>query len=118
MTFSEAINTIDRLKPNSYSEKDKVRWLIKLEELIEKTVLGSREYSVYDYENIPLDTELIADSAYDEMYVAWLESKIDYYNNEYQRYNNSITHFNDLFDAYTTWYNRNSDHKQTQFKYF
>lgn len=66
----------------------------------------------------PLDTELIVTAPYDELYITWLESKIDYSNGEYVKYNNSITRFNDTYMNFNNDYNRRHMPKGTDIKYF
>ena len=52
------------------------------------------------------DTELLVPAPYDEVYVFWLESRIDYSNSEIARYNNSISNYNAAYNAYANYYNR------------
>ena len=52
------------------------------------------------------------------MYISWLEAKIDYFNGEYAKYNNSITRYNDTYAAYANDYNRNHMPKGASIKYF
>lgn len=180
MTIIEAINIIDVLKPNTYSQSDKIGWLSTLDGLIKKKIIDTHEgatkeeaineyiqSSITEYEKAvneyakineisneearellpfreikykeakeyvennrndvsfngytdetPLDTQLLAPAPFDEMYINWLESKIDYANAEYARYNNSITRFNDFFEDYKRFYNRNNMPKGTKVKYF
>lgn len=169
MTIIEAINKIDSLKPNAYTQTDKIRWLSLLDGRVKEEVIDTHEcddmhdaidryinnhklayeaeveeyakenevsieeartkveyreikykeakehikatrndifFKCYD-EETPLDTELLAHHPYDEMYPMWLEAQIDYANNEYGRYNNSISMFNSIYSAFERWYNRN-----------
>lgn len=123
MTLIEAINIIDALKPNAYTQDDKVAWLSTLDGMIYAQVVNTHEntegivFEGYD-ENTDRDTELIANAPYDEMYTTWLESKIDYTNGEYARYNNSITRFNDMYRQYQNNYNRTHMPLGSKIKYF
>ena len=111
MTIIEAIGTIDALKPNTFSQEEKIKWLSNLDMSIKKEIMDTRkggieiEFNGYD-ENTPLDTELLAEAPYDEMYVYHLESQIDYYNAEYGKYNNSLVAYNDAYSAFQKYYNR------------
>ncbi len=111
MTIIEAINQIDEMKPNSYTQDDKVRWLSTLDWSIKKEIIDTHEgheaikYNGYD-ENSSIDTILLADAPYDEIYVRWLEAQIDYANGEYGKYNNSITAYNTAMQSYMNYYNR------------
>ena len=123
MTLIEAINRIDSLKPNTYSPLEKVEWLSMLDGVIKKNIIDTHEggeeveYSGYT-DDTPLNTELIVKSPYDEIYIIWLESKIDYSNSEYVKYNNSITRYNDIFNDFRNNYNREHMPKGSAIKYF
>lgn len=111
MTLIEAINKIDALKPNGYSQSDKIAWLSQLDGLIKKQIIDTHEggeFVVFEAygENTPLDTPLIAEAPYDSVYLSWLEACIDYANGEYARYNNTATKYNGDFSAFERYYNR------------
>ena len=180
MTIIEAINQIDAMKPNSYSQSDKIKWLSNLDWSIKKEIIDTHEDDVVLYksrmskeekaretflldkldekaediiayideiidehtgtenefllnmktflgtklgktgreivtelytfngydENSSLDTILLVDAPYDEIYIRWLESQIDYANGEYGKYNNSITAYNTAWKGYMNYYNR------------
>lgn len=111
MTIIEAINRIDALKPNTYAEREKVFWLSLIDETIKREIIDTHEgaeavtFTGYD-EDTDMNTVLLAPSPYDELYLYWLESKIDYYNGETGKFNNSITMFNHMYEAYERFYNR------------
>lgn len=121
MTIIEAINNVDALKPNTYSQSEKVKWLSALDSLTYNEIIATHEggsaFEGYT-DDTPMDTPLIAQEPYDEMYIHWLESKIDYYNAEYTRYNNSITQFTDMYSEFSRYYNRTHKPKTTKIRYF
>ena len=43
MTIIEAINRADRLKPNTYSQQDKVNWLSTLDGIVKKEIIDTHE---------------------------------------------------------------------------
>ena len=123
MTITEAIRMIDAMKPNSYSDADKVAWLSKLDGAIKQEIIDTHEDGeniVFDgyNEDTPMDTELLVKAPYDEIYLYWLESRIDYYNGEYGRYNNTVTTYNAAYSAYERFYNRAHMPKGNKFKFF
>lgn len=125
MTLGEAIDKLDTLKPNSYTPSEKIRWLSALDGIILRDVILTHEgYEPFegmdtDYnDDTPLETELLVPSPYEDIYLHWLESKVDFYNAEYVRYNNSITRYNDCFTNFSNNYNRNHMPLGTKFKYF
>lgn len=111
MKIIEAINRVDTMKPNVYTQDEKIEWLSTLDGMIKRDVIDTHhgwekvEFNGYDPET-PTTKELLVKAPYDDIYVLWLESKIDYSNGEYVKYNNSITRFNDTYSAFTNWYNR------------
>lgn len=123
MTITEAIRKVDAMKPNSYTESEKVAWLSKLDGAIKKEIIDTHEDGeniVFDgyNENTPTDTELLVKAPYDDIYLYWLESRIDYYNGEYGRYNNSVTTYNAAYATYERFYNRAHMPKGNKFKFF
>lgn len=118
MTIKECIDTVDNVKPNQYSDVDKVKWLSFLEGIIIRDVL--RNYEGYDekhevftgYSEDEMTSELIVGFPYEQLYVSFLKMKIDEENGETARYNNSATMFNSYFDEFKKQYNK--DHMPLQ----
>lgn len=123
MTIIEAVNRIDLIKPNNYTQIDKIKWLSDLDGRIKAEIIDTHEggedvvFNGYT-EFTPLDTSLLATGQYDDLYVKWLESQIDYTNAEYQHYNNSVTAFNNLYSAFERYYNRQHMPKTQKLKFF
>jgi hypothetical protein len=123
MTIIEAINKIDVLKPNNYTQLDKIGWLSELDGIIKSEIIDTHEggeeivFNGYD-PNIPIKTELLVPAPYDDIYIKWLESKIDYTNAEYGKYNNSVTAYNTAYSAFERYYNRHHMPIQTKLKLF
>ncbi len=123
MTIIEAINRIDSLKHNTYSQSDKVEWLSTLDGMVKLHIIDNHEgadeviFNGYDSDT-NLDTELLVPAPFDSMYLRWLEAQIDYHNGEYGRYNNAILVFNTDFDGYRNYYNRNHMPTSVKMKYF
>lgn len=118
MTILEVINRVDTTKPNSYTQAEKVDWLSTLDGIIKKEIIDTHEggeaivFEGYTPDT-SLDTELLVPAPYDEIYIRWLESRIDYANGEYGKYNNSATAYNTTFEAYARYYNKHNVPKHT-----
>ena len=112
MTIREALNGIEGLKPNTYDESMKVAWLSALDMRIHQEIVlthahESDEESFSGYtEQTDKDTELLVKAPYDELYLYYLESKIDYSNGEMGKYNNSAAMFNATYTGYVNYINR------------
>lgn len=112
MTIKEALERIDGLKPNTYDSAEKIRWLTELDARVHRELLmthahGEDEeiFEGYTGETEP-ETELLAIAPYDGMYLYYLESKIDYYNGEQGKFNNSAAMFNTAYADYANFVNR------------
>lgn len=111
MTIEQAIKRIDVIKPNSYSDSEKIAWLSRLDANIKKEIVdthkGSELVSFKGYDSgTDKSTELIAPAPHDEMYLNYLAAQIDFANAEYGHYNNSISLFNAAYSAFVKYYNR------------
>ena len=53
-----------------------------------------------------MEQPLLVAFPHDDLYVKWLCAQIDYQNAEFDRYNNSLVHFNAGLQAFADWYNR------------
>ena len=112
MTIIEVIDRLDSLKHNTYSQKDKVLWLSKLDWMVKKQIIdthdGAEATSFHGYtDETDVNTKLLVPAPYDEVYLRWMEAQIDYLNGEYDKYNNAIIMFNADFEAYAAYYNQN-----------
>ena len=123
MKIIEAINQIDNLKHNTYSQADKVAWLSKVDGMVKHLIIDKHEgakdvtFNGYD-ENTDTETELLVPAPFDDLYLRWLEAQIDYTNGEYSKYNNSILMFNTSYEGYSNYYTRNHMPLGEHMKYF
>ena len=110
MKVIDVIEKVDDLKPNSYSFETKVSWLSQLEEKIYEELVKTHDnplnigYSELNEDNTEM--ELIAPDRFEEMYIVWIFTKIDFYNGEMSRYNNSALLFNTLYQEFANYWNR------------
>lgn len=123
MTIMDSLYRINEVKPNGYSQSEKIRWLSTLDGIIKSEIIDTHEggegiaFNGYD-ENTEITTKLIVPAPYDDIYLRWLEAQIDYTNGEYGKYNNSITAYNDAYNLFARYYNRTHMPKSKgKFKY-
>lgn len=113
MTIIEAITHVDTVKPNSYGQTEKIKWLSALDGVIKNEIIDTHEggeaitFTGYS-EDVDLTTKLLVPAPYDEVYIRYLEMQIDYANNEYGKYNNSMVMYNTAYNAFQAYYNRNN----------
>lgn len=113
MTVQEAISQVDALCPNRYTIEDKVRWLNEVDARIDKEILSKYEeayegglpYTYTPYTVSDLSTRLLAPAPYSTMYVYYLQSRINYADNETDRYNNSSAMFNQAYFEFGNYFN-------------
>jgi hypothetical protein len=123
MTIMEALHRIDSIKPNTYSQQEKVKWLSALDGIIYTEIIntheGAADVEFEEYtENTDLNLKLLVPAPYDELYIYWLESKIDYFTGEMRRYNNSITMYNSSYAAFARYYHQTHLPHSKTFKFF
>ena len=123
MTLMGAINHIDAVKPNGYSQTEKTKWLSTLDGIVKAEIIDTHEggesvtFKGYD-DATPLTQELLIPHPYDDVYIKWLESQIDYANGEYNKYNNTIGVYNKALADFERAYNRTHMPIGKKFKYF
>lgn len=120
MKVTEALSQIKHLKPNQYDDRMLVKWLSDLDGQIYNEIVkwhdGAPENPPAEYDPVAdLNTELLAQGPYADVYVKYMAAQIDYYNAEFDRYNNSMIMFNMALSAYADWYNRNNVPEQKNF---
>ena len=99
MTLIKAIEDFDSSRSNNVSYAQKVRWISELDAKINDEYLlprGGTEFTPYSLETGG-DTRLKAPEAFSEIYALYLNMKLDYFNGEITRFNNSAVLFNRLY---------------------
>ena len=122
MKIIEAINRIDSLIHNTYSQSEKVAWLSEVDWDVAKNVIETHEgndstFTGYD-DSTDLQTELLMPAPHSKAYLLWLEAQIHYYNGEYDKYNNAMAMFNTVCEDFKKYYNRTHMPKGKKFKFF
>lgn len=111
MTILEAIARVDAVKLNVCKQSEKIKWLSELDGTVKNEIIDTHEggegvtFSGYT-EDTNLNTVLLVPAPYDEVYIHFLEMRIDYANNEYGKYNNSMMMYNSAYSAFEKHYNR------------
>lgn len=111
MTIRQTIEAVDRLRPNQFSNEDKLRWLSELDGAVYHEILMQHEMQLPAFTGYPPETDmdettLLIEWPYDEIYRWYLEMKMDDANAEMTRYNNSAAKYNAYYQAYQNACNR------------
>lgn len=112
MTIKEAIAITDEFQPNQYTADAKIRWLDALDGQIWQEVILTHEdvpetaFAGYP-SDVDRDTELLVPEPYaTDVYVPFLQARIDRENREIVRWNQSVVLFNSGYATFCAWYNR------------
>ena len=105
MTVREAVELAGEIKPNAFSEEQKVRWLNSCEGMVQTQVmlLAPEEILTYSWPE-DQDTELLVLPPHEKLYVSHLCAMIDFANGEYGKYQNSMRLFNSEFSEFMRWF--------------
>lgn len=126
MTVSEAIGLLDSYRPNLYSESDKVKWLSMLDEIVFLEIFKTHhipdheedefpEYRIpspddpdYDqkYADLMATTLIVPEPYAEDVYINYLESRVDKENAEIAKYNIDVSLFNQGYMAFADFMNR------------
>ena len=106
MKIQEAIDWADEMKPNAFTSKVKLAWLNALEGRVAADVflMAPAEIAVLHYTEADMGTELLAAPPHDDIYILWLQAKIDEANGEYNKYVNSMQIYNEHFGDFVRWF--------------
>ena len=108
MNIRQAIDKADGLKPNQFTEDEKLRWLNDLDAQIHEEIIETHDgwdgSKFAPHES--MEDELIAPFPYEELYVSYLKMKYDEENGDVARYNNSMSTFDAHYQNYAKSYNK------------
>lgn len=105
MTVGEAIARLDGRQYNDVPYAEKKSWLEELERMLAANVYSRYEAPGPVIAPLEPDTVLLAEG-FDELYLKWLEARVDLYNAEPERYNAAIALFNAEYAVFESRYNR------------
>lgn len=136
MKIQEALTQLRKVKPNQYDDGTLVRWLAALDGKIYNDIIVWHEQpkahepeeengeapvpQIYDgfraYDPVDdMETELLVNAPYDDLYIKYLGTQVDYHNAEWARYNNGMMMFNMALSEFADHYNRTHMPKQDNY---
>ena len=102
MTVTDTISQADELRLNTISDEQKAAWVMGLDQQI-----GERIDVASYVQSWPAgDGELLLPAPYDRVYVLYLCSQIDYYNNETALYGNDKAVYDEAMSEAMAWWRR------------
>ena len=122
MTVAGMIDQYNLERPNSVEDSVKMEFLRKCEANIIDTILlyepliGERTEEEWQehLSTFDLDTILICDEPYDDIYISYLDQRIAMNNNDKARYNASVRLFDNIFLSFKQKYNREHFPRQSR----
>lgn len=123
MTIMDALYRVDEVKPNTFSQTEKIHWLNTLDGMIKSNIIdtheGGEDITFEGYaSDVGINTVLLVPAPYDDIYIRYLEMQIDYANGEYGKYNNSMAVYNTAYSAFEKYYNRTHKPISKKFTHF
>lgn len=106
MTLKECIEQVTMDKPHAFSNETLTKWINEVEGYVQSEVMlldTTKNLTTYTWEDNQ-DTELMVLPPHDKLYISYLEAKIDYKNSEDDRYQNSMSMYNDQMLEFTLWF--------------
>lgn len=108
ITAKDVIDAVEKVRPNAYSDEEKLKWINEVEGKIHDEIIKNSEIGK-DNEFVTVsspDTLLTADSRFSQMYVYYLLAKIDFFDNEPTKYNNDLAMFDSTYESFACWHIR------------
>ena len=102
MTVTDTISQADELRLHTISDEQKAAWVMGLDQQIGERI----DMASYVHSWPAGDGELLLPAPYDRVYVLYLCSQIDYYNNETALYGNDKAVYDEAMSEAMAWWRR------------
>lgn len=115
----EILTTLDRMRPNAYTDAEKLGFLNTIEGRIYKEIFEKAEGAEERFRPFlegEEERELAVLVPYTDIYFYYLAAMIDFYNGDAGRYNDTIVLFNQAWADYAAYYRRRHKPKQTNLR--
>lgn len=106
MIVSEAIEKVKERKPNAYEDHTLLEWLNEIEARVQRELLDTAPEGIFTYEiERDMERELLLPKPYDVVYLHYIIAMIEFNQQEYDAYNNTIELANATFSDAQKYYN-------------
>ena len=104
MTINKAIAAADAMRPNAYSAEDKRVWVNQVERQLQE--FAGADYTFYTAAD--MDKDLLLPEAWSDIYVLYICSLCDYWEQDVAKYNSSAALYNSRLTEYKQEYRRSA----------
>ena len=104
MTINKAITAADAMRPNAYSAEDKRVWVNQVERQLQE--FAGADYTFYTAAD--MDKNLLLPEAWSDIYVLYICSLCDYWEQDVAKYNTSAALYNGRLTEYKQEYRRSA----------
>lgn len=110
-TFKDIIARVDEIRPNSFPQSAKLRWLTELDGriAIDVFMLNIEETRALPQGDEALECEPLVGFPHESIYDAWLEAMIHFSNGEVKEYQNALEMYNSKYSNFTLWFAQEYD---------
>ena len=116
MKLREILSTVDQLRPNAYTDAEKIAMINTIEGRVYTDIF--QKAKGFEGEFIPCEEgqeerELAVPVPFTDVYKYYLMAQIDFLNGDSARYNDTLVLFNNVWGEYAAYYRENNKPKQT-----
>ena len=104
MTINKAIAAADAMRPNAYSAEDKRVWVNQVERQLQE--FTGADYTFYT--SADMDKDLLLPEAWCDIYVLYIASMCDFWEQDTAKYNVSAALYNSRLTEYKQEYRRSA----------
>lgn len=106
MTVLDVIEAVDCRLHNEVCEEAKIKWISDLDRKIQRDIIDTHEDGENHTFPYDLNSEVIIEEAYNEIYILYLLRQITLLNGEIEHSNNYLSEYNNLIYEWKKFYNR------------
>lgn len=123
MTINEAISRHMQMRPSTKLTREMmIDHLSRLDHLVKANIIDTHEGGGGVFEgytvDTPLDTQLLIDEHFSDIYSDWLDLHNELLVKDYTKYNNACAIYDKKYQEYEAYYNRTHMPIQRKRKYF
>lgn len=106
MIVSEALEKVKERKPNPYDDHMLLEWLNEIEAKVQHELLDTPPEGIFTYTiEEHMEHELLLPKPFDVVYLHYIIAMIEWNQQEYDAYNNTVDLVNLLFEDAKKYYN-------------